>query len=261
MTKEQKHETQADKGHPAKPSNVYQAIAAVQGELAKEGISKDNYNDQQKYKFRGIDNVYNALAPLLAKSGLCILPRVLSRTVAERVNKNGTALFYVVVDVEYDFVLASAPDSKHTVKVCGEAMDSGDKATNKAMSAAYKYACLQTFCIPTEGDNDADATTHEVKVKSAGVFESDEARELYVTNCTRSINNAKTMQDLHDLRDLEAAKRHAMKTSTVEADRLAFNRIVEAQTERAKALKPKTVEDVKQGATLPADVAADQLPH
>ena len=42
-------------------------------------------------------------------------------------------------------------------------MDSGDKATNKAMSAAYKYAALQTFCIPTEGDNDADATTHEVK--------------------------------------------------------------------------------------------------
>jgi hypothetical protein len=41
-------------------------------------------------------------------------------------------------------------------------MDSADKATNKAMSAAYKYACLQTFCIPTEGDNDADATTHQV---------------------------------------------------------------------------------------------------
>src|SRR5690606_19364534 len=44
----------------------------------------------------------------------------------------------------------------------GEAMDSADKATNKAMSAAYKYAAFQTFCIPTEGDNDADATTHEV---------------------------------------------------------------------------------------------------
>jgi hypothetical protein len=45
----------------------------------------------------------------------------------------------------------------------GEAMDSGDKATNKAMSAAYKYACMQAFSIPTEGDNDADAHTHEVK--------------------------------------------------------------------------------------------------
>ena len=41
-------------------------------------------------------------------------------------------------------------------------MDSGDKATNKAMSAAYKYAAMQAFAIPTEGDNDADSTTHEV---------------------------------------------------------------------------------------------------
>jgi hypothetical protein len=45
----------------------------------------------------------------------------------------------------------------------GEAMDSGDKSSNKAMSAAYKYAAFQAFCIPTEGDNDADATTHDVR--------------------------------------------------------------------------------------------------
>ncbi len=140
---------------------VYQAIAKVQANLAKEGISKDRNNQQQNYKFRGIDDVYNALSSLLAENGLCILPRVLSRSVTERVTKSGSTLFYVVVDVEYDFVSAS-DGSKHTIQVCGEAMDSGDKATNKAMSAAYKYACLQTFCIPTEGDNDADAVTHEV---------------------------------------------------------------------------------------------------
>ena len=50
----------------------------------------------------------------------------------------------------------------HTIRTYGEAMDSADKATNKAMSAAYKYAAIQAFCIPTEGDNDADATTHDV---------------------------------------------------------------------------------------------------
>ena len=41
-------------------------------------------------------------------------------------------------------------------------MDTSDKATNKAMSAAYKYAAFQTFAIPTEADNDADGHTHEV---------------------------------------------------------------------------------------------------
>lgn len=139
---------------------VYQAISAVMAELSKEGITKNNKNQQQGYSFRGIDNVYNALAPILSKNGLVILPRVLSREVTERATKSGSALFYVVVQVEFDLVCAE-DGSKHTIATIGEAMDSADKATNKAMSAAYKYACIQAFCIPTEGDNDADATTHE----------------------------------------------------------------------------------------------------
>ena len=146
--------------------SVYKAISAVSLALSKEGISKDKKNEQQGYKFRGIDDVYNALAPLLAANGLCILPRVLSRECVERVSGKGNALFYVTVHVEFDLV--SADDgSKHTVAMYGEAMDSGDKATNKAMSAAYKYMAMEVFAIPTEGDNDADSTTHEIKPKSA----------------------------------------------------------------------------------------------
>lgn len=140
---------------------VYQAINAVQSDLARVGITKDHRNQSQGYNFRGIDDVYNALSPLMARHGLCILPRVNARTCEERKNAKGNSLFYVAVDVEFDFV--SAEDgSKHTVRTFGEAMDSGDKATNKAMSAAYKYAAFQAFAIPTVGDNDADATTHEV---------------------------------------------------------------------------------------------------
>lgn len=139
---------------------VYKAINNVQADLSVLGITKDRRNMQGNgYNFRGIDDVYNTIAPLLAKHGLCILPRVLSRECVERVSQKGGALFYVTVDAEFDFV--SAEDgTKHTVKTFGEAMDSGDKATNKAMSAAYKYACFQAFSIPTESDNDADAHTH-----------------------------------------------------------------------------------------------------
>jgi hypothetical protein len=138
---------------------VYRAIAAVTSKLTKAGIGKDRQNTQQGYSFRGIDDVYNALAPLLAAEQLCILPRVKSREVIERQTQRGGTLFYVSVDVDFHFVSA-VDGSQHVVSMPGEAMDSGDKATNKAMSAAYKYACLQTFCIPTEGDNDADAMTH-----------------------------------------------------------------------------------------------------
>lgn len=140
---------------------VYAAINAVQKSLASTGIGKDRKNESQGYKFRGIDDVYNAVSRLLAENGLCIMPRCTERLVVERTNAKGTALFYVTVRMEFDFVAAS-DSSVHTVVTYGEAMDSGDKATNKAMSAAYKYALMQTFAIPTEGDNDADATTHEV---------------------------------------------------------------------------------------------------
>lgn len=145
---------------------VYKAIAEVTLKLSKQGISKDRSNQAQGYKFRGIDDVYNALAPFLAESKLCILPNVLDRQVVERINQKGTALFYVTVKVDFAFV--SAEDgSEHHVVTYGEAMDSGDKATNKAMSAAYKYAAMQAFCIPTEADNDADAHTHTVIPVSA----------------------------------------------------------------------------------------------
>ena len=145
--------------------NVYECIAAVSADMASAGISKDRKNAQQGYNFRGVDDMYNALAYPLSRRGLCILPRVLAREVVERTTAKGSALFYVTAEVEFDFV--SAKDgSKHTVKTFGEAMDSADKATNKAMSAAYKYAVMQVFCIPTVGDNDADATTHDVAARS-----------------------------------------------------------------------------------------------
>lgn len=140
---------------------VYKAIAAIIGEMSKEGIGKDSTNQQQRWNFRGIDAVYNALAPKLANHELMIIPRVLSREVTERQTRNGGNMFYVVVDCEFDFI--SAKDgSKHTARIFGEAMDSGDKATNKAMSIALKYAAFQTFFIPTEvNTQDPDANSYE----------------------------------------------------------------------------------------------------
>lgn len=141
--------------------HVYTAICAVMTDIGRDGIAKGRKNQQQGYQFRGIDDVYNELNGLLAKHKLIMTPRILSRDVVERQSSKGGALFYVTVEAEFDFI--SAEDgSKHSVRTFGEAMDSADKATNKAMSAAYKYAAMMVFCIPTEGDNDADAVTHEV---------------------------------------------------------------------------------------------------
>lgn len=172
-------------------SAVYKAIAAVQGELAKTGISKDGVNSSQNYKFRGIDQVYGALSPLLAKHGLCVLPRIIEREMHEKVTikewngqKKESVLFYVTVTAEFDFV-SSEDGSMHTVRTYGEAMDSGDKATNKAMSAAYKYAAFMAFAIPTEGDNDADGQTHEVVNPSVQYISP--AQEMELIDLARSV--------------------------------------------------------------------------
>lgn len=184
--------------------HVYTAIAEVTAELAKVGIGKDRTADmggKARYKFRGIDDVYNALSGLLAKSKLCLIPRVINRSVSERVTtksdgRGGTydsVLFYVVLDVDYDLVSA-VDGSSHTAHVVGEAMDSGDKATNKAMSAAYKYMAMQLFCIPTEGDNDADATVHEGIKPGIGVHSP--LGEVTVTPEVEAYTNAlKTASD------------------------------------------------------------------
>lgn len=145
---------------------VYKAICAVMHDIGQTGISKDRKNQQQGYSFRGIDDVYNELNGLLSKHRLVMLPSVVSRDQVERQSAKGGSLFYTSVMI--DFRLVSALDgSSDVIRTVGEAMDSADKSSNKAQSAAYKYAAMMLFCIPTEGDNDADAYTHAVEAQPA----------------------------------------------------------------------------------------------
>lgn len=146
--------------------HVYQGIHQVMAAFSEQGIGKNSKNESQGFKFRGIDDVLNRLSKHLVEANLVIIPQVLSRDVHERTNARGNALFYVTLNVAY--TIKSAVDgSETTVVTVGEAMDSGDKATNKALSIAYKYMAFQLFAIPI--DEDPDRHTHEVKGKAAPV--------------------------------------------------------------------------------------------
>jgi hypothetical protein len=138
---------------------VYEKINLVMADLSKIGIAKTGRNSQQGFDFRGIDQIYAALSPVLSAHGLMCIPRVLTRTSETRKTSKGNDIFYVFVSVEYDLVATDG--SKHTACVFAEAMDSADKATNKAMSAAFKYMAMQVFCIPVEGQDDADSVSHD----------------------------------------------------------------------------------------------------
>jgi ERF superfamily len=144
--------------------SVYCAINAIAADLAKSGIAKTHINQTDDYKYRSIDDVLDTLAPLLAVHRLCVLPNVLERTVTERRDDGDRLLLNVAVKVAY--TLTSAEDgSSHAVEAYGEALDGGDKATAKAMSAAFKSAIVQTFCIPICGAEDPDRTDHRLSAK------------------------------------------------------------------------------------------------
>lgn len=140
-----------------KKMNIYESISKCMEEIG--AVSKDAVNKQQGFKYRGIDAVMNAINPALVKNHVFIVPEVLEQQRHERTTKNGSVLIYSICRIKYTF-FAEDGSCIEAVTV-GEGMDSGDKATNKAMAIAFKYACFQVFCIPTEEMKDPDEETPE----------------------------------------------------------------------------------------------------
>jgi len=139
--------------------NIYETIPKIMESIG--AVTKDKKNTSgQAFMYRGIDDVMNALNPAMTKFKLFVVPEVLEQLREERTSKNGTALIYSVCKIKYTFYAEDGSNVSATV--IGEAFDSGDKATNKAMSIAFKYACFQVFCIPTEEMKDPDSETHEL---------------------------------------------------------------------------------------------------
>lgn len=144
--------------------NIFEAINGVMNDATYVG--KDSKNSQQGFYFRGIDAVMNAFNPLLTKYKIFVVPQVLEQTREERTNGKGTTLLYSICKIKFTFY---AEDGSFVEAITvGEGMDTGDKATNKAMAVAFKYALFQVFCIPTEEmkQDDPDNECHEVAPKN-----------------------------------------------------------------------------------------------
>ncbi|MGL6198896.1 MAG: ERF family protein [Lachnospiraceae bacterium] len=137
---------------------IYESISAVMSEI---GSIKKEKKSKQGYTYRGIDDVMNALHPLMADHGIFIVPEVLESSREDRTSSGGSKLVFSVCRIKYTFYASDG--SSVPAVVMGEAMDSGDKSMSKAMATGLKYACFQVFCIPTDDivDSDADAVTEK----------------------------------------------------------------------------------------------------
>ena len=162
-------------------AEIYQAIIGVMSDIGV--IGKEKKNAQQGFKYRGVDDVMNALQPVMVQHGLFVVPEIIDQKREERQTNRGGNLIYSVCTVRYTFYAKDG--SSVQCVVVGEGMDSGDKATNKAMSSAFKYACFQVFCIPTEEMKDPDAEVHTVAPReepkiAAATAKANEVKKLLV---------------------------------------------------------------------------------
>ena len=182
-----------------KKMSIYETIPAVMAEIG--AIGKDSWN-KQGFAYRGIDAVMNALNPAMTKYKMFVIPKVLDQRREERQAAKGSNLIYSICTVEYTFYAEDG--SSVSATVIGEGMDSGDKATNKAMSAAFKYACFQTFCIPTEEMKDPDAETPPPSKPAKPTLEAKYVNTLFAELQRTGIGLKGILQtykvaDVHDL--------------------------------------------------------------
>lgn len=138
---------------------IFPLLSAVMNEVQSVHKGERNTTPGQSYNFRGIDAVTNAVGPALRKHGVIVVPRILESSYAEVLaGAKRTPMGSARLVVEFTWY---APDGSSVVSsAAGEAFDSGDKATSKAQSVAFRTAMIQTLCLPTD-EPDPDLQSHQ----------------------------------------------------------------------------------------------------
>lgn len=220
---------------------IYEAISNVMAEIG--AIGKDKKNQQQGFMYRGIDDVMNALQPALVKNKVFIAPEVVSENREERQTQKGGVMFSVRLEISYKFYTIDG--SFIETKVIGEAMDSGDKATNKAMSIGYKYACFQVFCIPTEEMLDPDAEVHSVKSTGSKGQETSTVKDQKAKNESSPSSLPKSEAEMNAEQDKIAVQKIDQTKVTVIKNEL--DRTGVSETALLGRYKVKSLEDITEG--------------
>ena len=195
---------------------IHEKIPAIIGEV--KAVGKDHTNEAQKYKFRAIDDVYNALNSVLAKHKVSIIPKysIMHNEVTSELKKSqyGEKMQNTrTVILQGTYKITAEDGSFEEVTTFGEAIDFGDKAFNKAMSQALKYCLFQVFCIPTEEEKDTEHKSPEIpakkEIKTAESKVSEENVKYIYTLITKTGFNKEKLYEAYkvqSMKDLTAAQ-------------------------------------------------------
>lgn len=158
----------------ALPPSVVEALAAAAAEVG--AVAKTDRNAAQKFVFRGVDAVVNAVAPALRRHHVVgPVPTLVSAT-HEEVGRSRSGARITRVDVVVSYALYGPGGDRLEGTVAAEATDTADKATAKAMSVALRTFLLQALCLPTD-EPDPDASSVEASAQGEERARA-EAREV-----------------------------------------------------------------------------------
>jgi hypothetical protein len=177
---------------PEPTPTINEVIRYVKADVG--AVGKHDRNTQQNYDFRGIDAVVNAVSAALIKHGVNTVPKLEKITYGTvEVGAKRTPMGHALVEVTYEFV--GPAGDMYAPRVPGEAMDSGDKATPKAMSVAYRTALLQLLTLPTD-ENDPDSQSYERSGRSSGGTREAETEPGFVELMEKEIAAANSLSEL-----------------------------------------------------------------
>ena len=180
-------------------TTVFHALNAVMNDV--RALGKDGYNKGQNFRFRGIDDVMNAVGPALREHGVLAVPMVEEATYGTATTSRGATMSTVHVKMRVRW-FGPEGDSFDSVTY-GEAFDSGDKATAKAHSVAFRTAMLQTLCLPT-GDPDPDEHTYQrasaAEQRQAQQRQEEQARKAWLAQQADKLLEAEKAGDADTIR-------------------------------------------------------------
>lgn len=156
---------------PTTGGAIYEAMPKIMAKV--KAVAKTKENLGQHYKFRGFDDIYAAVRLIMAEHGVFATHAISEHRWEERATKGGSAVYWVCA--VFDVTFWASDGSSVVTQAFGEAMDSGDKAANKAMSMAMKYALVDTFLIPTgeprDTENDHEGETETTTKRERPPFQ------------------------------------------------------------------------------------------
>lgn len=214
--------------------SVQEAVRRVMTDIGHVGVGKGGYNKQQDYSFRGIDDFVQALSPILSRHGVILLPNAGEPTITQHPTARGGIQFMCIVRVEWTIV-GPRGDTLIAATI-GQALDSSDKAANKSMSAAFKYALGQVFAIPNIGWAEQDSDSPQVPAQEDTTDLIDRISELAITEGM-------------DLEQFTAKFRKDNGNKSVEDLRRAPRDLLQGYINRIERFREKKAAEAQQGET------------